>query len=141
MLLVELFKPGSKQRIIPWKRDKRKEKLSEYTFPFDDGNYHVIFELRINNSWDIDFGYISPTHEYSQDIIGTEGSEIAIFATIIDIVHTFIKDRNPTSFTFTAEEPSRQKLYRRIAKRFGDVKERVFPHGIGFTVQLRKAKK
>lgn len=138
MFLVELFKDS--KRVIPSRRVKRVSDQNVYTFSFDEGEYHVVFTKQDKNLWEIDFGYVSSEHQYSQDIIGTGGNAIVIFATVLDIIRTFVEDRNPAGLNFTAEEPSRQKLYRRLAKNFGKVTEKKMPHGIWFTVQLRKVK-
>ena len=47
------------------------------------------------------------------DIIGS-GNALEVLATVNQVVVDFIKKKKPTMIEFTAEEPSRQKLYKRL---------------------------
>ena len=47
------------------------------------------------------------------DIIGS-GNALEVLATVNQVVTDFIKKNKPTTIEFTAEEPSRQKLYKRL---------------------------
>lgn len=51
----------------------------------------------------------------SDEITG-RGDSFKVFATVADIVREFMSKRSPSMLVFTAEEPSRIKLYARLAK-------------------------
>lgn len=54
---------------------------------------------------------------YGQGITNT-GNAVLVFATVLDIISDFLKQRKPEEFSFGAKlnQPSRVKLYRRMAK-------------------------
>lgn len=62
--------------------------------------------------------------QYTAKKTGT-GDEVRVFATVIDIVRDFVKNHHVIALTFAAadKEPSRVKLYNRMAKNAS----RVFP--------------
>lgn len=47
------------------------------------------------------------------------GNEIRVFTTVINIIEKFVKQNKTDTLIFTAKEPSRVALYRKMAKRFG----------------------
>lgn len=49
-------------------------------------------------------------------VMGTRG-EFHVFATVIDILKAFVRIRTDEPITFTAKEPSRQRLYDTILRR------------------------
>ena len=48
--------------------------------------------------------------------VGETKQEFRIFATVVACVKEFVKRQQPREMLFTAKEPSRQKLYRRLAR-------------------------
>ncbi len=42
------------------------------------------------------------------------GNQMQVFATVVDIMREFIKNYKPDELTFSANEPSRNKLYKRM---------------------------
>jgi hypothetical protein len=74
-----------------------------------------------NSMWSIEFATASilDTRMYSkwrQDTTNT-GYEIPIFSTVGDIAVNFIRKQKPLELHFTADDPKRENLYARIAKR------------------------
>lgn len=67
--------------------------------------------------WDISF---SRENEAEGAVFGVTGSgdQFRIFTTVVVMVQEFIQAKNPDTIRFTADEPSRQKLYRALAQRF-----------------------
>jgi hypothetical protein len=135
MLLNELFSPGSAKKT--WKRVKTSPRFQVYAFPViingKDSKYYVTFdgnltvgEVRLlgiddwkeHSIWQIVFGLEIGGDEdsYREDIFNTGGQHIKVFASVIDIVRDFVKRKQPDILFFTAEEPSRVKLYNRLAK-------------------------
>lgn len=71
----------------------------------DDPDYYTIeFTANIGN-------------KATQEITKT-GNSLQVFATITAMIKEFIKLNNPAAILFTAKEPSRAKLYDRLAKLF-----------------------
>lgn len=135
MLLHELFKDS--KRVLPWKIIHRREHNQVYQFPFERGMYYVDFNLLGDGSWEIQFEYDSPEHAGAQEIIDTKGGAIVILSTIVNIVRNFIDEQKPERLTFHAKEPSRQKVYRRLAKMVGgDVEELRSSKGTMFKVTV-----
>lgn len=141
MKLTELFKDP--KRILPWKRTRHDaHEGAGYSFPFKNGYYEVDFFHFDEGWWELQFSFYrkgSRTDGDSQGIVGHGGGEIVIFATIHAIVQDFKQLENPNGFMFQAKEPSRQKLYRRLAKRLGhDVDEEIVGPGgdVEFHVQV-----
>jgi hypothetical protein len=54
-------------------------------------------------------------------IVGDTRMSVAILSTIANIFQQFMRMKNPTSVFFTAKEASRQRLYRRLAGRAGQL--------------------
>lgn len=132
MKLYEIFQQGSK-RILPW--ILADDYAEEVTYVFRDptaddeqpAEYIVSFiemddvpsqipERDGFSAWEIVFG-VEKKDAWREDIVGTGGKEVQIFATIVDIIRDFMKRRKPDAFTFTAKEPSRRKLYHRMSQR------------------------
>jgi hypothetical protein len=72
------------------------------------------FDTGIGSSWDVEFIADVPAR-YGTDILGT-GNAFRTFATVSAIMKDFLKAINPNVFYFSAEEPSRVRLYDRFAK-------------------------
>lgn len=48
-----------------------------------------------------------------------QGSALRIFTTVLQALYQYIQEHNPTYITFSADEPSRAKLYSAMAARLG----------------------
>ena len=111
MIIFELF-----NKIADWKWIANDPAYVRATFKVNDLQYaiHCIKEITYikNSIWDIAFG-LNTFHGPKYNITHT-GNEYIVFATIVDIIKEFIVDHNPDVITFSAEEPNRLALYRRM---------------------------
>ena len=85
--------------------------------PFQLGGPHETF----NGVWEISFAI--ETYQGNQvDRITGSGNAIAVFSTVIDIIETMVSNHSIENIYFTSEtsEPSRIKLYDRMAKHFSN---------------------
>jgi hypothetical protein len=89
--------------------------------------------VRFNKGWSNGHTnwYVDFEGQYNHDATGL-GDEFRVFATVIDVMRWFIKEKSPPCFSFTAEKDptrsgdSRSKLYDRLIKRFArDIKYKV----------------
>lgn len=73
----------------------------------------------ITTAWDILFFFRGET-DYREISISQTGGEMQVFATVLEIVKTFVQMVKPQAFYFSADEaePSRVKLYFRIMRTF-----------------------
>lgn len=107
MRITELF---SKEYPITWDRDRAMFKTANgrpgiIRFDADtpaEGDYSLV---------DIEFSV--------QDEFGVtgQGDASSIFATVFTAIKEYISVKNPDFITFSAKEPSRQKLYSRMVTR------------------------
>lgn len=70
--------------------------------------FHAVQAYGDPTAWDIEFSGKGTTK-----ITGT-GNEIKVFSTVVQIMKNMLQLYNIEKFYFTAEEPSRQKLYNRL---------------------------
>ena len=113
MRITELF---SKEYPITWDRDRAMFKTANgrpgiIRFDADtpaDGDYSLV---------DIEFSV--------QDEFGVtgQGDASSIFATVFTAIKEYISVKNPDFITFSAKEPSRQKLYSRMVTRMPGYQE------------------
>lgn len=106
-LLNEVFnKPGA------YEITKSSENLFKAKFLVKDNNYEVTAENHDDEGWLFEF-----TLDGEAELTGT-GNEFEVFATVKEVFTVFIKKMKPEKFTFGAseDEPSRVKLYKRMAK-------------------------
>jgi len=108
MLLNELF-----DNPIPWKWVSKNE--YNWEAGFDTGN----MKYALKCAFAYQFVVITFETRATGDtgITGT-GNEIAVFATVIDIIKEIIDVPTVKTVVFTAKEKSRQKLYNRLVKLF-----------------------
>jgi hypothetical protein len=92
--------------------NKRQYAMGYHFEALRQGLEYYEFEVG-EDSWNIEF--IAHDHDSGTDIIGS-GQAFRVFATVSTILKEFIKSKNPSMFHFTAQEPSRIKLYDRFAK-------------------------
>ena len=78
----------------------------------------VDFLEQNQDQWAVQFQNMSVEKGREQKITDT-GEEHVIFATVLKIMNEFIRDMNPQRLIFSAEEPSRQKLYDTMIRRLG----------------------
>lgn len=116
MLLIEVFDNPLKYEITT-------SGGASYVGDFDVGDTNYEFEAHQTSGGvdDPDYYTIEFTantnNRTSQGITNT-GNALQVFATIKAMVSEFIKLNNPEAILFTAKEPSRVKLYDRMAKLF-----------------------
>lgn len=130
--LLEKMLSESLTSPIPYEWERVTPKNATASFNVDDKKYIVSFSLSENVSTrlrgniisDVDFVMKDDNGSYYTDITGT-GNSFKIFSTVIQIIKEFISKNNVDILTFSAEEPSRKKLYLRLANHFarGNVKQ------------------
>jgi len=89
----------------------KEQNLSANTYIFIVND--IEYEFNANNekgAWQIEFGQDKGTG------ITGEGNAIQVFGAVAKCLNIFIKKYKPREFWFTAKEPSRKKLYHRMAK-------------------------
>lgn len=79
-------------------------------FSTDDNTYWVYLDGHDGGEVSIVFS----DDERSEEITG-RGNSFKVFATVANIVRDFMRQRHPSMLSFTANEPSRIKLYKRLA--------------------------
>lgn len=112
MKLQELFDKSAEIKNI--KKDKY---LWIADFTVNDKTYEFSAAFHADEEdWGIEF-YFEDTKEnkIKSGITGT-GDELLIFSTVLKIIDKFIKEKNYPNISFSAEEPSRKKLYDRMIK-------------------------
>lgn len=116
MLLMEVFDK-------PFEWERMESGGTSYVAEFDTGE--IRYELEAHETggdadesdyYTMEFTAHFDNHS-SQDITNT-GKSLQVFATVTVIVRDFIKRNKPNVILFTAKEPSRVKLYDRLAKLF-----------------------
>lgn len=140
MFINELF-----TRVTQWEYTANKPGRIRASFQIDDAMYRVFMDIigetnelmrttsdpiftlggpveSFPEIWDITFS-ISPLGSKGdgygeEDGIMNSGNAIAVFSTVIDIVQETVKLYNIQTLLFTADEPSRAKLYDRMSKQF-----------------------
>jgi hypothetical protein len=130
MYLMELF-----TQPIQWEYDTHKNDRIAASFIIDDFKYRVYMGYDSSGSfglggpeeifpkmWEVSFS-IAPVTSLgdgdgeADDITGT-GNAIKVFSTVIDIIQTTAENLDIQHLFFTADEPSRIKLYDRMASYF-----------------------
>jgi len=87
-----------------WMEPVLSKEYDKYEYDLDGFEVSFIL-LRVGDEYGSSFG------------ITDTGDEFRVFATIAKIMDVFIKQYNPTAFTFSAKEKSREKLYDVLSKR------------------------
>lgn len=111
MQLTELFNNAFNYEL------ERKDSGSWKAIFFTTNNSRVLVSFDESSTevkaFDVDFRRGAPGAT-TYEITG-EGDAIRIFSTVIEIIRDFVKRENPNIVTFNAKEPSRKKLYARLA--------------------------
>ena len=127
MLLTELFSGPS-----TWKWTEDSQRYAQAVFAVDDLRFEVSIQLAPQHRtaaqvpsvdptrvWIVEFGLINgPGNHYAFDITGT-GKAVVVFATVVALLKEFAKARGVAAYQFSAGEPSRRRLYDRLASRLG----------------------
>jgi len=111
MLVLELFDSA-----VPFNLEHVEVNVLRATFSVNGKQYkvHIYTDDEMGmEDWIIEFSL-----KRQITITGT-GDELAVFSTIQEIIYKFIARREPESFSFssTDHEPSRVRLYTRMAKK------------------------
>jgi len=115
MLLMEVF-----DKPVKW--TKGPGSIGEYNASFKIGKIEYDFVVQNRGQNDIDGEDVLEMEFYSVDgtksssDITNSGNAIAVFATIKDIVKSFVSEVKPNIIMFTAKEESRVRLYDRMSK-------------------------
>jgi hypothetical protein len=99
-----------------WKASDKNGKTAQ--FVINKKTYIVEFNATGMGEYIVDFYLKLNKNQYDSGITNT-GDAFAIFSTVLAIINEFVKKTRPfTGLEFTASEPSRQKLYQHLIKRF-----------------------
>jgi hypothetical protein len=116
--LHELYSSGDTLKNWDW--NTFNDKLATSIFLVDEQVYKLQLKLVRKDSgiWNIEFMNMSTPGENGFSILGT-GNAPLVLSNAVEIIRDFLnkKGNNVKRFTYTAIEPSRQRLYRSIAKR------------------------
>lgn len=110
-ILNELF-----DKSLRWKVQKKNDKYFSTSFKILNRLYVMEFWYVLKSYWTISFGPLDDEDFIDYELTNKNKNQFLIFATVIDIFKTFIKEYNPLKFQFSAKEVSRQRLYDRFAK-------------------------
>ena len=117
MYLIELY-----QQSVPWKwTDFSDPEAKTASFLIDEQEYEVLFQLYDGTTWSVEFQLMDPDatpgfRRGTQQITGTRNA-YQVFATVVDIMSDFLKKVQPEHLTLQAEEPSRKRLYDKMANK------------------------
>lgn len=116
MLLTEVF-----QQPYPWKWTKEHKDFVEAHFSLDDGGeiFVDIEYFRDSATWDLEFSRkgeseVGNVDKYGAGFTTGQGDAFRVFATMKEIIQSFVRKHNPTRIVFAANETNRQKLYSRM---------------------------
>lgn len=110
MHLIEIF-----NKVYPYEKKDAGSMNDEYVFKTDSGSEIAVhFD---DSAGPVHIQFRSPGSKDQFSLTG-KGDAYAILSTVNKIVEEVISRTKPDAFWFTADEPSRQKLYDRLAKRF-----------------------
>jgi hypothetical protein len=120
MLLNELFN-SARNRVLKWRYDEEHSNEVIASFETSDGKhaYSVAMDGNAEGQWWVSFAHMDPEDgEHSTDIVPVGDNAISVLATVYDIIKDVIRKKSVKMLVFSAKEPSRVKLYSRMAKRF-----------------------
>lgn len=107
---------------VPYKWLYIREDMAKATFDINGLTYYVFISeddpVDDPHIWDVVFQLADPPPGLGlYDITGTKNA-FTVFATVMNIIQEFVSKRSDDirAITFTAKEPSRQRLYDRLAK-------------------------
>ena len=109
-LISELF---DKSVSIEWEHRWSKNGEGEWSGSFSVGDNEYIIQMDgYEDIWEVAFA-LNDSDGYSHEITGA-GSANIVFATVLRGLREWLKVVEPTSFSFSADGPSRVKLYKRM---------------------------
>lgn len=117
---------------VPWKWVEKSDDLYRATFDVNDHPYEVslTYDER-DNDWIVEFvairhvkkGWFRRTQDEKTFGLTGTGSSHAVLATVKDVVQKFRQIVPSAGVKFAAHEPSRQRLYTSLVKRFAPATE------------------
>lgn len=112
MILSEVF-----NNIAKWSWITQNDEQAKAQFVIGEYQYYLVVDLDVYEkppiTWTAEF-YMDHPDTLGLEITNT-GRQFDVFATVSNIIQNFISKYNPQVLTFDAQEPSRIKLYRRLA--------------------------
>jgi hypothetical protein len=131
MFITELF-----DKPVQLKNEEYDQDEVSVEFDVEGVPYKFYAHTAYNNptAWEIEFSARGTTK-----IINT-GNEIKVFSTVVQIMQNMLKLYNIETLYFTAEEPSRQKLYNRLVDRLLPTWYKSFSEYGTFTVSKPKGR-
>lgn len=119
MILRELFEPGKEWQ---WSFTGSEEAVAVFHMGDIPYQFHAYTYAEDPTVWEVEFKNASRHADHGRTtkfgLTGT-GRSAEVMSTIADIMREFLQryQGSITELTFTADEPSRQALYARMAKR------------------------
>ena len=99
-----------------WKSANKEGRTA--TFAINDKKYIVEFTNSGRGEYIVDFYLVLDNHKWDSGITNT-GDAFIIFSTVLAIINEFVRRTRPfLGLEFTASEPSRQKLYQHLIRKF-----------------------
>tara|TARA_R110000868_G_scaffold143263_3_gene361209 strand:+ start:430 stop:873 length:444 start_codon:yes stop_codon:yes gene_type:complete len=101
---------------FPFHWTRREDDNWQATFTLSDGTPYVCSIVEWSYGWEVTFRRASLTRDITDywAVVGGTKQEFRIFATVVACVKDFLKVVRPYEVRFSAKEPSRQRLYRRL---------------------------
>lgn len=123
MKLTELFQPGKEN--WEWAFRGSEEAYAEFVVGDLPYKFHAYTDDPGSGEWEVEFaidkGQIPPEKRKQLTAFGITGTGNAatVMTTVTDILRSFLQQykNKITELTFSAAEPSRQALYKRMLKR------------------------
>lgn len=102
---------------VDWEYTTQSDTQVIAEFTIDDHEYGIFISdySKQQKFYSISFTINNTSNQFG--ITGT-GNQFVVFATTKSIIEDFASKNNPEGFTFTAQEPSRVKLYRKFMVMF-----------------------
>jgi hypothetical protein len=112
--LSELFDGGTD---YTWTSDS--PNLAIAKFAVEENQYTATFELvdSMSERWYIDFSLRKKGSNFPEYGIAKTGKSVSVMSAMVGIIGEFLNKHKPSVIVFSAEEPSRSSLYRRMAQK------------------------
>lgn len=101
---------------LPFRWVKRDDDYWQAKFTLPNGTGYVCAIVEWSGGWEVTFRPETMSRDADSffDVVGGTKQEFRIFATVVACVKDFLNVMHPHEIKFSAKEPSRQKLYRRL---------------------------